>query len=41
MQHQANYINALAVFVFPFFETAKGTLGGFFSSVGGFFNDIG
>jgi hypothetical protein len=27
---QANYINALAVSVLPFFEPAKGTLGGFF-----------
>jgi hypothetical protein len=26
---QANYINALAVSVLPFFEPAKGTLGGF------------
>jgi hypothetical protein len=26
---QANYINALAVSVSPFFEPAKGTLGGF------------
>jgi hypothetical protein len=38
---QANYINALAVSVLPLFEPAKGTLGGFFFSVGGFFNDIG
>jgi hypothetical protein len=30
--YQANYINALAVSVLPFFEPAKGTLGGFFSS---------
>jgi hypothetical protein len=30
---QANYINALAVSVLPFFEPAKGTLGGFFSSL--------
>jgi hypothetical protein len=27
---QANYINALAVSVEPFFEPAKGTLGGFY-----------
>jgi hypothetical protein len=28
--YQANYINALAVSVSPFFEPAKGILGGFF-----------
>jgi hypothetical protein len=28
--HQANYINALAVSVSPFFDPAKGTLGGIF-----------
>jgi hypothetical protein len=40
--HQANYINALAVSVLPFFEPAKPiTLGGFFVTLGGFFNDIG
>jgi hypothetical protein len=38
--YQATYINALAVSVLPLFEPAKGTLGGFFFSVGGFFNDI-
>jgi hypothetical protein len=38
---QANYINALAVSVLPFFEPTKETLGAFFFSVGGFFNDIG
>jgi hypothetical protein len=39
--YQANYINALAVSISPIFEPAKGTLGGFFPPVGGFFNDIG
>jgi hypothetical protein len=40
--YQANYINALAVSVLPFFEPAKPmTLGGFFVTLGGFFNDIG
>jgi hypothetical protein len=46
---QANYINALAVSVLPFFEPAKGTLGGlffspwvdFFMSLGELFYDIG
>jgi hypothetical protein len=45
---QANYINALAVSVSPFFEPAKGTLGGlifspsvdFLMTLGGFFYDI-
>jgi hypothetical protein len=48
-RQQANYINALAVSVSPFFEPAKGTLGGFFLSLwvdffmtlGGLFYDIG
>jgi hypothetical protein len=38
---QANYINALAVSVSPFFEPAKGTLGGFFFLCGWIFYDIG
>jgi hypothetical protein len=46
---QANYINALAVSVSPFFEPAKGKLGGFlfplwvdfFMTLGGLFNGIG
>jgi hypothetical protein len=45
---QANYINALAVSVSPFFEPAKVTLGGlifspwvdFFMTLGGFFFGI-
>jgi hypothetical protein len=32
LSHQANYINALAVSVLPFFEPAKGVLGGFIFS---------
>jgi hypothetical protein len=39
---QANYINALAVSVLPFFEPAKPiTLGGLFVTLGGFVYDIG
>jgi hypothetical protein len=39
---QANYINALAVSVLPFFEPAMPmTLGGLFVTLGGFWNDIG
>jgi hypothetical protein len=38
---QANYINALAVSVLPFFEPAKGTLGGISPPVGGFFITLG
>jgi hypothetical protein len=38
---QANYIDALAVSISTIFEPAKGTLGGFFSSVGGFFMTLG
>jgi hypothetical protein len=39
---QANYINALAVSVPPFFEPAKPiTLGGFFVTLGGFFMTLG
>jgi hypothetical protein len=49
MPIQANYINALAVSVSPFFEPAKGTLGGFifspwvdfFMTLGGFFMTLG
>jgi hypothetical protein len=38
----ANYINALAVSVLPFFEPANPmTLGGFFVTLGEFFYDIG
>jgi hypothetical protein len=38
---QANYINALAVSVSPFFEPAMPmTLGGFFVTLGGFWYDI-
>jgi hypothetical protein len=36
-QEQANYINALAVSVSPFFEPAKGTLGGYFFLCGWIF----
>jgi hypothetical protein len=40
--YQANYINALAVSVLPFFEPAKPiTLGGLFVTLGGFVYDIG
>jgi hypothetical protein len=46
--YQANYINVLAVYVSPFLEPAKGTLGGFFSpwvdflmTLGELFNGIG
>jgi hypothetical protein len=39
---QANYINALAVSVSPFFESAMPiTLGGLFVSLGEFMYDIG
>jgi hypothetical protein len=39
---QANYINALAVSVLPFFEPAMPmTLGGLFVTLGGFWYDIG
>jgi hypothetical protein len=39
---QANYINALAVSVLPFFEPAMPmTLGGLFVTFGGFWYDIG
>jgi hypothetical protein len=39
---QANYINALAVSVLPFFEPAiPMTLGGLFVTLGGFWYDIG
>jgi hypothetical protein len=39
---QANYINALAVSVLPFFEPAMlMTLGGLFVTLGGFWYDIG
>jgi hypothetical protein len=39
---QANYINALAVSVSPFFEPAMPmTLGGLFVTLGGFLYDIG
>jgi hypothetical protein len=39
---QANYINALAVSVSPFFEPAMPmTLGGLFVTLGGFQYDIG
>jgi hypothetical protein len=39
---QANYINALAVSVSPFFEPAMPmTLGGLFVTLGGFWYDIG
>jgi hypothetical protein len=41
MEKQANYINALAVSVLPFFVLAKPmTLGGFFVTLGGCFYDI-
>jgi hypothetical protein len=40
--YQANYINALAVSVLPFFEPAKPmTLDGFFVTLGGFFMTLG
>jgi hypothetical protein len=40
--YQANYINALAVSVSPFFEPAMPmTLGGLFVTLGGFRYDIG
>jgi hypothetical protein len=40
--HQANYINALAVSVLPFFEPSMPmTLGGLFVTLGGFWYDIG
>jgi hypothetical protein len=40
--YQANYINALAVSVLPFFEPAMPmTLGGLFVTFGGFWYDIG
>jgi hypothetical protein len=39
---QANYINALAVSVLPFFKPAMPmTLGGLFVTLGGFWYDIG
>jgi hypothetical protein len=41
-EYQANYINALAVSVLPFFEPAMPmTLGGLFLTLGGFWYDIG
>jgi hypothetical protein len=41
-KQQANYINALAVSVLPFFEPAMPmTLGGLFVTLGGFWYDIG
>jgi hypothetical protein len=41
-EQQANYINALAVSVLPFFEPAMPmTLGGLFVTFGGFWYDIG
>jgi hypothetical protein len=41
-KNEANYINALAVSVSPFFEPAMPmTLGGLFVTLGGFRYDIG
>jgi hypothetical protein len=39
--YQANYINALAVSISPFFEPARPTLGELSPPVGDLFHDIG